>query len=263
MFQINRGGCNSRHPSTFFMSRSEGSSDYVLLIIKSPGNFTVSNISYKIQPGTAIIFAPHVPYSYQNKEGDYIDDWLHFDITGSDSFLGKKLPLNTFFSIKNMDIFTFYIRQILWEKFYANEEIRQKNIEHLMLTLLNHLLVSHQQNSNDIYNPYYNKLQNIRITMQSAITHPLTTDDCSKIVGVSKSYFQHLYSQYFGIPFQKDYIQMRIDYAKTLLETSDLKLEQIAEYCGYSSEVHFYRQFKGIMKMTPTQYRRKYRNLSC
>jgi len=55
---------------------------------------------------------------------------------------------------------------------------------------------------------------------------------------------------------------MRIDYAKDLLETSDLKLEQIAEYCGYSSEVHFYRQFKSIMEMTPAEYRRKYRNLS-
>ena len=263
MFQINRGGCTTRHPSTFITSRPEGSSDYMLLIIKTPGNFTVFNVSYKVQPGTAIIFAPNVPYFYQNPDGEYIDDWLHFDISGDSSLPFRELTLNTFFSVKNIDIFTFYIRQLLWEKFYSNASIRQENIDYLMHILLNHLLISYQQSNNtNSYNPYSSKLQNIRITMQSTIAHPLTADDCGRNLGVSKSHFQHIYSQYFGIPFQKDYIQMRIDYAKDLLETSDLKLEQIAEYCGYSSEVHFYRQFKSIMEMTPAEYRRKYRNLS-
>lgn len=263
MFQINRGGCTTRHPSTFITSRPEGSSDYMLLIIKTPGNFVISSVPYKVQPGTAIIFAPNVPYFYQNPDGEYIDDWLHFDISECHETPFGGLPLNTFFPVKGMDIFTIYIRQILWEKFYANASVRQENIDSLMHVLLNHLMISYQQSkSTDSYNPYSSKLQDIRITMQSSVAHPLTAEDCSRSLGVSKSHFQHLYSQYFGIPFQKDYIQMRIDYAKDLLETSDLKLEQIAEYCGYSSEVHFYRQFKGILEMTPAEYRRQYRNLS-
>ena len=50
---------------------------------------------------------------------------------------------------------------------------------------------------------------------------------------------------------------MRIEHAKYILTTTDLTLEQIAEICGYSNEVHFYRQFKQITGLTPSKYRKK------
>ena len=72
----------------------------------------------------------------------------------------------------------------------------------------------------------------------------INAEDFADTLGISKSYFQHLYKEFFGVSFQQDYIQMRIAYAQDLLETSDMPMEQIAEICGYTNEVHFYRQFK-------------------
>jgi len=54
---------------------------------------------------------------------------------------------------------------------------------------------------------------------------------------------------------------MRIDYAKDLLETTDLPMEVIAENCGYNNDMHFYRQFKENTNMTPAHYRKHFRNL--
>lgn len=61
---------------------------------------------------------------------------------------------------------------------------------------------------------------------------------------MSTSHFQHLYSQFFGVSFQNDLIQMRISHAEKLLQTTLLSMEQIAEACGYSNSTHFFRQFK-------------------
>lgn len=73
---------------------------------------------------------------------------------------------------------------------------------------------------------------------------------------ISESYFQVLYRRLFGVSFQKDLISMRIDYAKTLLETSDLSVSAVSEMCGYQTEVHFFRQFKSLTGTTPLRYRK-------
>ena len=61
------------------MSRPEGLPNYVLLLIRSCGEFEIDGKSYTVLPGHAVLFAPGTPYSYGNPEGEYQDDWLHFE----------------------------------------------------------------------------------------------------------------------------------------------------------------------------------------
>lgn len=261
MYQIIKGGCNTRHPSPFFTSRPKGINNFLLLIIKTPAVFLINGQEYPITPGTAIILPPHIPYYYHNPNGEYMDDWLHFDFEATSSPFDASLQPNTFFHIGDMDFYSLYIRQLLWEHAYSNTEYKQENIDHLMHVLLNHLRSAFQdQDLASYYNPYFPRLQEIRISMQGMIMHPLSADDYAKQLGISKSHFQHLYTELFGISFQKDYILMRIAYAKDLLETTDLSMEKISEFCGYASEVHFYRQFKSNVELTPAEYRKHYRN---
>ena len=74
-------------------------------------------------------------------------------------------------------------------------------------------------------------------------------------INVSSSYFQHLYKDFFGIPFKTDLIDMRINHARDLILNTTLTFEQIALMSGYSNETHFYRQFKTKTGMTPKEYR--------
>ncbi len=75
---------------------------------------------------------------------------------------------------------------------------------------------------------------------------------------INPSYFQCLYKQFFNVAFQSDIINIRIDYAKELITSTTMTLEQIAYACGYSNEVHFYRQFLSKVGMTPGEYRNTY-----
>lgn len=45
--------------------------------------------------------------------------------------------------------------------------------------------------------------------------------------------------------------------AVTLLTTTNLRIGEIAEQCGYRHTTHFMRQFKAQMGVTPSEYRSK------
>ncbi len=67
----------------------------------------------------------------------------------------------------------------------------------------------------------------------------------------------HLYKEFFGITFANDIINARIEMAKKLLVTSNMKIFEIAKKCGYESTEHFIRQFSKITGETPHKFKNK------
>lgn len=76
-------------------------------------------------------------------------------------------------------------------------------------------------------------------------------------MNISVSYLQKLYKKQFGIRFIDDLVQARMEKAVTLLTTTDLRIGEIAEQCGYRHATHFMRQFKAQMGVTPSEYRER------
>lgn len=171
MIKAITGGYINIHPSTFRMSRPKGLPHFILLVVRSHGSFDIGSEHFSVEPPQIIILAPHTPNYYGNPDGDYIDDWLHLEISNS---------------------------------------LEQK--------------------------------------------HSIAR--CAKQLNISESYFQLIYKRLFGVSFQQDLILMRVTRARFNLSTSNLSLSQIAEFCGYNNEVHFYRQFKKLTGVTPAQYRK-------
>ena len=74
-------------------------------------------------------------------------------------------------------------------------------------------------------------------------------------VNMSRSYFQHLYSEVFGVSCMADVISGKIEKAKEILSETGCTVSQVASMCGYDNDEHFMRQFKKIVGVTPTKYR--------
>ena len=72
---------------------------------------------------------------------------------------------------------------------------------------------------------------------------------------MSKSHFEHTYKKIFGISPMNEVINSRIENAKFILTSTDISVKQIAEMCGYKSDIHFMRQFKSRLGVTPSVYR--------
>ena len=84
-----------------------------------------------------------------------------------------------------------------------------------------------------------------------------TVASAAAYVGLSASWFKHLYREYFGVSFSDNLIHIRLDRACKLLWSTDWTIERIAHEIGYSAETLFYRQFRRHMGMTPSEYRRQ------
>lgn len=257
MYQILRGGCGSKHTGGFHMSRPEGLPSYVLLNVRSQGEFQIGSKSYQLQPGTILIIAPGTPYSYSNSDGDYVDDWLHFMVSDRDAFASLFPAINTPIPASSAEVYTTLIRQLLWEASYTSKPYAQENIDALFGIIINHLLSALTHTDTTAHTtPYADKLRTIRLDIQNDLINTPDIAVCARNLGISQSYFQHLYTRLFGTSYQQDVIFFRIEHAKNTLLTTDLPMEQIAEICGYNSPVHFYRQFKKIAGMTPAKFRK-------
>lgn len=84
-----------------------------------------------------------------------------------------------------------------------------------------------------------------------------TVDSVCRSLYVNKFYLTHIFKETLGVTPLKYIIQKRLEYAKTLLTTTDKSISDIAKECGYSDVAYFSKTFKRVEKLTPNEYRDK------
>ncbi len=85
----------------------------------------------------------------------------------------------------------------------------------------------------------------------------LTLANIAAQVGFNKSYLSGIVKQIYGVTFQNYVNQRRMEQAKILLLTTDLKNYQISDAIGYEDVNYFATKFKRTFQLTPKQYRQQ------
>lgn len=256
MFILLNGGYRTHHPRTFFNSAPGGRDHYLLLLVRTNTDFVVNDRHFIAQTGDVVLIPPYTSYQYKSTGAGYGDDWISF-FCHSEAFMEMCTPIYGLpLTPDSTDMLSTYIRQLLLENAAPENPHRQENIDMLFSILLRHLVLAYtQKDSPQHRSPYYSRLQELRLSIQSEPYKTYTPLEMGQALGISASYFQHLYTQLFHIPFRSDLIAMRIGYAQELLASTDLSIDEIAEACGYTSKIHFYRQFRSITGTTPNAFR--------
>ena len=78
-------------------------------------------------------------------------------------------------------------------------------------------------------------------------------------LNLSASRLRQLFKQQTGVSLGKYLRQVRMQQARHLLETSFLKIKQIAEQVGIGDTSHFVRDFEKQFGLSPAQYRKSHR----
>ncbi len=86
-------------------------------------------------------------------------------------------------------------------------------------------------------------------------TEPLTLDDVARKIGISKSYFSHLFKDYTKTTFVDYLTKERIRRAESMFMESRMKFIDIAFECGFTSISSFNRTFKKIKGISPREFR--------
>ncbi len=251
--QINATGHHHEHEDSFIIERPNGSGDYLLLLVFSPSQMICNKEKITTSGNYAILYSKDTPQFYGANGSRYIDDWIHFDMTDKEVRLieGLGISFNTPLYPDCIDELS-SIALFITEEYHSNRDLREDNLSLYMRILFNRLgeaVSSHNMN------PHYNSFSRIKSEIYNRPYEQYSIDILSKKANMSRSSFQHIYKELFGISTLSDIIKARIEYACYLLSSTSADISQIADMCGYKSDIHFMRQFKGQTNMTPSEYR--------
>lgn len=87
------------------------------------------------------------------------------------------------------------------------------------------------------------------------LAEPLSLSAMAERAQLSPSRFSAVFRRQFGMPPHQYLLHLRIEHAQTLLAGTDLKLHDIADYCGFADVHHFAKTFKKITGESPGSYR--------
>lgn len=255
---INNIGFNHTHDADFNVRRPIGSGDYLLLLLKTPAIFTLDGNDVFSKENSFIIYSIGEPQYYRVNGNTFSNDWLHFSADNLEINWIQSLGIsfNTVYSIGDLHELSMLIASLSYENYSSIE----KDIELIDLTIR----ILFKKISRKLKNPqenrtsnHFSKLSVIRTKIYNQPEINWNIDNLSHELTMSRSTFQHLYKKYFGISPTEDVISSRLERAKYLLSTTDTSIQGISEFCGYHSDIHFMRQFKKHLLMTPSDFRKK------
>ncbi len=80
--------------------------------------------------------------------------------------------------------------------------------------------------------------------------------EISEHLSYNEDYISHLFKEKMGITLKEYLIQKKINMAKELLISNNLKIEVISEHLNFNTVHTFGQAFKRITSMSPTEYRK-------
>ena len=122
-----------------------------------------------------------------------------------------------------------------------------------LISLLLHILQPHCSNYNTNISPLTAKVISI-IAKNFAKSNPLTI--AAKELNYSTASISLLFQKDFGITFKEYLQQYRINHARHLLESTNMKVSAISLAAGYQDQKFFTQIFKDFTGQTPSQYRK-------
>ncbi|VVE42941.1 AraC family transcriptional regulator [Pandoraea capi] len=88
----------------------------------------------------------------------------------------------------------------------------------------------------------------------------LSIEDIADAVGVSRRTFARAFAKHAKVTPSVFVEQVRVDFARKLLEETDVPLKTVAFRCGFNGATHLRRTFSRVLGTTPKSYRETFRS---
>lgn len=100
---------------------------------------------------------------------------------------------------------------------------------------------------------------NVEIYLKAHYTEECSLEYISRVFGYSTSHFSRLFTATFGIPYTRYLSEYRLERASEFLKFMDIPIGEIAIKVGIPDSEYFARQFNKKYRLSPTKYRKKFR----
>lgn len=256
---IDQLGVNNFQNEDFQIHREDGMPDYLFVLFKSPAEVFAEGKYEDVDAGVCICFDKYKIQSYHPKPGiSFLHDYLHFDLESDyERMLFSDFPLGVPFPVSLPRLISESLSDICREQLRAASANRREIMSHYGIIFLcrlkdevDHGTLDREKREN------FRILYDLRTEIYREPQTDWSIDSICRRLGISRSYFQHLYREFFSVSPMQDVIAARIDVAKNLLVNSNLRISEVAERCGYRTLTHFIHQFEKYVGVTPGRYGR-------
>lgn len=236
----------------FETCNSIGRNDYYLMyIVNGQLNLEIDDISYVAKGGDFVIFPPNHKYKYEGKPPIYYF-YVHFTGSYADKFL-KECGFNNLPCIINGD-FNVEIQNKfnkLIDTFLYNEPLAIQVCASILQEIILDIAKSELDKANK--SPLKASLKYIHSFYTSKIDIPYL----AKIENLSNSRYVTVFKKQTGKSPNEYIIDLRLQFAKSLLENTKMSIKQISEKVGYTDQYFFSRLFKKHTGVSPQKYRKE------
>ena len=233
--------------------------EYMLLLIRSRSCIAIDGAEMHLPANTLILCSGRHEVECSADECAMMCDWICFDAGDEQELMESLEPVfDTPVRFADTEFICGLMRNIS-EEFYSLGARRLKMLDSLMRILL--IKISDGAVRRDMSvqttEPHYGLLIELREKIYRNPQMKWNVDTMAAYVNMSRSYFQHIYRETFGVSCIADVISGKIEKAKEILSETGCTVSQVAAMCGYDNEEHFMRQFKKNVGVTPTKYRKQ------
>ena len=238
--------------SPFETHNPVGRDDYYLIyIIEGELSLDIADAKHISKKGSAIIFPPKYKYKYSGNHHTYYL-YAHFTDSYAADFL-KECDFDNLPCIIENDFSTEIEKKfdLMINTFLHNEQLSIQKCACLLQEILLDIRLDALDKAND--SPIKASLKYIHSNFTSKIDVPYL----ASIERLSNSRYLTVFKQQTGKSPNRYIIDLRMQFAKKLLDNTNMSIRQISENVGYNDQYFFSRLFKKHMGISPQAYRNK------
>jgi transcriptional regulator GlxA family with amidase domain len=91
--------------------------------------------------------------------------------------------------------------------------------------------------------------------MEGNLEEPLSLNRIANLVGTSRRQLERLFHNYLSTTPYRHYVKLRLSRARQLLDSTDLRILEVAVACGFDTPSHFSKTFREHFGETPNSIR--------
>lgn len=256
-FYIQEVGYFRAFPS-YYTERANLDSYLIFHTLSGNGILKIFGNTYQLTPGTTVMIpctAHHYYACGDCEEWEFL--WFHFNGPCALGYY-QQFEESGFRVCADQDCeFTEKTMRKILELSLEKTTRSEILISGLIGELLTHLLIMNSDtNSSRGQMPDY--IKKMLKMIEKRFREPLSLDDFSAELGVSKYHLAREFKRYVGTTPNEYLTLTRLNYAKELLKYSSLSVEETAYACGFHYLSYFAKQFYRHEELTPLQFRKKW-----
>jgi AraC family transcriptional regulator len=102
------------------------------------------------------------------------------------------------------------------------------------------------------------RLRRIKDLIQANMEDDLSLEELAQSVGLSTAHFARMFRKSTGVTPHQFVLRQKIEHAKAMLRAPDARVLDVAVASGFKTQQHFAQVFRGICRVSPTEYRQDF-----